>query len=186
MICLIEQYILDYINKNDYDYTREIGRYWATDIYSIENGYLKPESFFEKSDFNPYVCRMIISGIAMENMLSKILDRCNVDCKKQEKRIIDITDEISLVVKPDYVFNDKVWETKYPFKLKEWNVIPDRYKFQLECEYRAFELPVFLGMFYNPFNVKFIEYKPCNQRWLDIKTMLIDFHSKLKKEVKNE
>lgn len=177
---MLDDYVLDYVNNDGYESIREVGRYWATDLNSIDKGYLKPESFFEKSCFNRYVCGMILSGVAMENMLSKIIGKCDSDCKMQEKKVISISGEIDLVVKPDYVFSDRVWETKFPFHLKDWKVIPDRYKFQLECEYRAFNLPVFLGMFYNPFNVKFIEYEPCNKRWLDIKMMLTDFHERLK------
>lgn len=100
----------------------------------------------------------------------------------QEKRVLKITPEIELVVKPDFIFPDYVLETKYPFSIIKPGVIPEKYKMQLECESRAFNKPVYLGLFSVPFNVTFIEYTPSDYRWRKIKRILIDFDKKVREQ----
>jgi len=116
--------------------------------------------------------------------LSKIFEKREVDCQAQAKNVLHITDEIDLVVKPDYVFPDYIVETKFPFSSINPMEVPQRYVHQLECEYQAFApRRVFLGVFSVPFNVSFIEYIPSSRRWTNIKKTLIDFHEQLKKQV---
>lgn len=176
----LDDILFKYINKNKY--SRQVGRYWATDINSIKRGYLTPQSFFEKSDIGIDGCRMILTGQASEDMLTRVFEETGVDFKAQEKKVLPITDEIDLVVKPDYVFPDWVLETKFPFSQSGPQKIPQRYCYQLECEHRAFERPVFLGKITAPFNVEFIPYKPSKRRWNNIQKTLKQFHEDVKKE----
>jgi len=178
----LEKILSEHINKSKPKYTRELGRYWATDINSIKKGYLTPDNFFVSKDINIDGVRMILTGMAYEDMLTKIFKEGGVDCSPQEKKVMKITEEIDLVVKPDYVFPDFVVETKYPFSVMKPNSIPDRYKYQLECEYRAFERPVYLGTFSAPFNVTFTLYHPSKNIWKNIQKTLVDFHEQLKKK----
>ena len=175
----IDKVLSAYFNDKP-KYTRTVGRYWATDAGNIKKGYLTPESFFESSDIEMKGVRMILTGMAYEDMLTKIFKTQNVDVKCQEKRVMKLNDEMDLVVKPDYVFPEFVVETKYPFSMVKQGVIPKRYEYQLECEYRAFQLPVYIGIFSTPFSVNFIPYKQSNYRWQNIQKTLTKFHKEVK------
>ncbi len=176
----INEIVKKWVNSDKEKEPRKLGRYWTGDINSILKGYTTPENFFEKGEeIDESGVRMIVSGIASERMLTTIFQDMNVSCKFQEKREIKITEEITLVVKPDYLFEDFLLETKHPFKL--FDNIPDRYNFQLEAYYRGFYLPVYLGVFSHPFNVKLMTFIPSKSRWKKICNTLIEFHEKLKK-----
>jgi len=198
----------DFINSNPHP--RILGRFWASEIFAIQKGYLKPEDFFKNDPIDLSGCRKISSGIAYEEYLSKIFlergilpemkDRNKITelkakleetlkeskldelleinlIPKQEKKILKISDEVSLVVKPDFVFPDKIVETKYVFR---WDgEIPERYKPQLEAEFQAFKKPVYLGRFETPFSLKFYKYVPSSKRWENIKKTLLDFYEKI-------
>ena len=174
-----------FVNKPDPKHKpRRISRYWATDCYKIKKGYLTPENFFTKSHIDVRGTKMILAGIMAEDMLSKIYEDMGVDCRageNQVKQIIQITPEIELVVKPDFVFPDKVIETKFPFASHTKGEIPDRYKDQLECEYRLLERPTYAGFFSVPFDVELVVYKESERRWNNIQKNIIAFDSALKK-----
>ena len=176
----IDEILHQYVNQDNVE--RKLGRYWASDIYGILKGYVTPENFFTKKPIDMYGVRMILTGKANELMLEKILTEMKIDFEPQVKKEIQLTDEIVLVIKPDFVFKDFIVETKYPFS--PFQEIPPRYNFQLECYYRGFYLPVYLGKFSSPFNLEFIEYVPSKRRWTRIKKVLMDFHEKLKQRSK--
>lgn len=172
----------DFVNHQGEEiHKRQLGRYWSTDVGSIKKGYLTAEKFFEPRTIDSNGVRMVLTGMAMEDMLTKIFHARKVDCKTQEKKIIKINDEIELVVKPDYIFPEFVIETKFPFSSFNPTEIPDRYNYQLECEYQAF-MPkrIYLGVFTIPFNLTMIEYIPSSKRWANIKKIITDFHNELK------
>ena len=175
----INKILTGYITRNDFK--RQIGRYWSSEVEYIRKGYVTVENFNEPKQFDINSTRLILTGMAMENQLTDIFLKQKVDCEYQSKIVMHINREIDLVVKPDFVFPDFVVETKYPFSIVKQGEIPIRYNYQLECEYRAFEKPVYLGVFSVPFNVQFVEYKPSNRRWNNIKRVLVDFHHELKK-----
>ena len=174
----IDDIILSYINKDKYN--RKLGRYWATDIYSIKKGYTTPENFFKSNDIGIDGCKMILTGKANEEILTKLFKKMKVDFIPQDKKEIKINKEIILVVKPDFVFPDYIIETKYPFSMTKTKKIPERYYDQLEAEYRAYNKTVYLGLISSPFNVVLLEYTPSKRRWNNIQKLLIDFHDKLK------
>jgi len=176
----VDKVLSGYFNDKP-TYARKVGRMWATDAGNIKKGYLTPENFFESKKIEMSGVRMILTGMSYEDTLTKIFKDQKVDVKCQEKKVMKITDEIDLVVKPDYVFPDFVLETKYPFSIVKEGTIPDRYNYQLECEYRAFELPVYLGVFSTPFAVNFIPYKASDRRWANIQRTLKKFHEEVKK-----
>lgn len=159
---------------------REKGRYWASDIYSIIKGYTTPKNFFEQKEIDIRGARNIISGIAFENILKDIYDRCEIKYKAGDeiKREIKIDKDIVLVVKPDFEFDNWVLETKYPtMKRKE---VPEWYLYQLEAEHRATNKNVKLGLFSYPFSIQYVDYKPDDKRWELIQKTLINFHNKIK------
>lgn len=171
-----------YYNDDREEHERKIGRYWASDIYSILKGYLKPKNFFNKKPIDLKGAGMIATGEAFEDKLKKIFDVVDIDYEYQAKKEIQIDDDIVLVVKPDFVFEHAVLETKFPFRSFPLNTegIPERYLYQLECEYRAFYLPVYLGVFTIPFNLTTIEYIPSKLRWKKIIRTLRDFDKELR------
>jgi len=172
-----------YVNR-EREKGREIGRYWSSEINSIKGGYLKPKDFFVKKPIDQKGVGMILTGIAMEDMQEKIWRTMKVDFKygDEVKKEVKIGDEITLVVKPDFVFEKFILETKYPFSLFPLTTkgIPARYCYQLEAEYRAFNKPVYLGVFSIPFKLELIPFIPSEKRWNNIKKILTNFHQDLK------
>jgi len=161
---------------------RKIGRLWSSEIQGIKAGYVTPQNFFEEKEKNMNSCRMILTGIAMEDMLTKIFTAQKVDVVPQEKKEVRINDEIVIVVKPDFVFPNMVIETKFPFSMSESKKIPERYLYQLECTHQAYpDRKVYVGLFSVPFNLELIEYVPSHRRWKNIETLVVGFHKELKK-----
>jgi hypothetical protein len=179
--------LIKYINKDKHP--RVLGRYWATDIYKIIIKQLTPENFFNPEPIaNTEAIGRMLDGMANEMLLKDIYDYCNVSYKygKNILREMKIDDEITLVVKPDFEFPDWIAEMKNPVRERE--EIPDWYIYQLECEYRACNKPVKLGVFVHPFDVHYIDFVPDDKRWEKIVKTLKEFHAKLKqlKVDKNE
>jgi hypothetical protein len=116
-------------------------------------------------------------GIAMEDFLNKVFKEMKVDCIPQPKKEIQIQDFV-LVVKPDLQFPDFIVEIKSPNRL--YDDIPVWWVYQLEAEYRAFYLPVYLWQVYHPFSVKQTAFTPSKYRWNKIIKALVEFHTKLK------
>lgn len=157
----------------DEKYPREIGRYWASDVKSIVGGWLTPENFFERTEMNLQSCKNVLTGIALEELYEKALTYSKIAHEWNKKYELKIEDFV-VVVKPDFVFKDRVEECKYI-------VSGDytKYEYQLECEYRATNLPVFYTIFETPFDWKHIPFEPSDERWEFIKATLSDFHKKL-------
>jgi len=173
--------ILDFLNRGDKK-SREVGRYWSSEIHAILKGYLTPQSFFDAKEIDSIGAARILSGMAFESMLHLVYKKQNIKYEKGGKKELQITPEITLVVKPDFIFEDRVIETKFPERLPEKkNEVPDKYKYQLECEYQAYKLPVVLGLFSHPFSVEFIPYKNSERRWSNIVKGLVAFHEELVK-----
>lgn len=174
----IDDIITSFVNQGS-DHKRSVGIYWASEVNQIIKGYLKPENFFDRGKIDLDGAKMISSGIAMENMLTKIFEKTGVECQTQVRKEIEIARGIKLIVKPDYIFKNFVLETKFPFR--PFDEIPTRYQFQLECEYRSCFLPVYLGVFSNPFNVRLLSFTPSKARWRKITNFLIEFDKELRK-----
>jgi hypothetical protein len=181
----VDDILSDFVNrKGERKYSRQVGRYWASDVGSIKGGYLTPENFFKSAPIDMRGCKMILTGVAFEDCLTKIFKARDIDCETQVKEVLKINDEIDLVVKPDYVFPNMLIETKFLFSSMRPGEIPQRYNYQLECEYRAFQpRNVYLGVFSIPFNVTLIEYTPSKRRWTNIQKTLIKFHEELKNQM---
>ena len=168
----ISNLLQNYINR-DTGHKKIIGRYWASELSSIFGGYLKAKDYLEKKKItNP---GMILTGIANEDMLTKILKEMKVDFQEQVKLELKIKD-ITLVVKPDFVFKDMIWETKHAFSGKY-----DKYKYQLEAEYRATNKKTYLGILKTPFDLELLEYIPNDNLWEEIQEKLYAFHKEVLK-----
>ena len=174
----INQLMKNYVHREHKE--RVYGRYHASEIGSIMGGWKKPEDFFKPNKIELKGCKMILVGCAMEDQLTKIFKYNKVDCKTQLKRVIKIDEEISIVVKPDYIFDDFIIETKFPFS-EISSEVPDRYKAQLECEHRAFKKKVYLGVLTSPFDLRLLPYKESDKLWQEIQEVLKVYHKKVKK-----
>jgi hypothetical protein len=166
----INKIFLEYINKPR-GHKKEIGRYWASELGSIIHGYLKPADYLKEKKIKDY--GMILTGIANENMLTNILKEMNVDFQEQVKFELKIKD-IILVVKPDFVFKNMVWETKHAFT-KNY----EKYKYQLEAEYRATNKITYLGILKTPFDLDLLKYNPSDKLWQEIQDKLYSFHEQV-------
>lgn len=174
----INDLISKFVNKEQEP--RKVGRYNSSELYAIIKGYFRPSQFFEGRQVDKQGASLIVSGIAAEDILTKIFKETGADCEFQVKKEIQI-DEIVLVAKPDFVFKDFVLEVKCPDPNNVPDSIPEKWLYQLESYHRAFNKDVFLGVITNPFSVKQYKYVPNDERWEKIKTALQDFHSKVKK-----
>jgi hypothetical protein len=178
----ISQIIYDYYNKPK-EHKREIGRYWASDINSIRGGWLTPSNYFKQKPINKWSQNNIFWGCAGEAELAKIFKEQGIKFETQIKKELQIEDFI-LVVKPDFITEEFVMETKCP--ANETKGIPDKWLDQLEAEYQAFKKPVYLGIL-NKSGDKIINtylYKPNEERWSEIIKILISFHKRLCKTQK--
>jgi len=156
---------------------REIGRYWASDLYSIKGKYLNTANFFKEKVIDETGATNIFFGVALENELTRKLKELNIDIQPQFKKELKFGD-ITLVVKPDFV-SDICIECKCPVKPLE--NIPERYKYQLEAEYRATLKTTYLLSFQRP-SFRMFKYEQSDERWLEIQELLINFNNRLIKK----
>ena len=174
--------LTEYINR-DTGHERKVGRYWASDIWSIRKGYLTVNKFFDKKPIDEQGAMNILSGIFFEDGFEKMLVEMGIEHDYNPKEEMEI-DDFVLVVKPDFVFPKCIVETKAPMKITK--EIPEKWTDQLELEHRAFNKPVYLGVFGNNFSRRFsidnYKYTPDKGRWEDIQNLLRDFHKKLIKK----
>lgn len=170
-----DELFLAFVNREQ-GHERIIGRYWASEISSIRKGYLKPQDFFKKKEIDLQGAKNILSGIAFERQFKEILWETGKEFQEPTKEL-KIGKDIIIVVKPDFLFKDKVLETKFPVSLTK--EIPEKWKDQLECEYRAFKKPTYLGIFSHSFDIGYFRYEPSKERWESIQEIIKDFHSEL-------
>lgn len=176
----LNEILVNYINRDKEEKElRKIGRYWSSEIYAIIKDELTPENFFEKKVIDEYGAKCISGGIADENFYTKMFQEMNIECQFQVKKEIQINKEITLVVKPDFIFKDFIAEMKSPNRIH--SEIPIWWQYQLECEYRGFYLPVYLWQVFRPLTIKQLSFTPSKFRWNKIVRTLIEFHEKLKK-----
>ena len=179
----LSELLLKYHNQKEEE-PRQIGRYYASELYKIIKGEITPENFFEKKVIDERSCKFICEGLAVEDFLTKVFTETGVDFEPQVKKEIQITDEIVLVAKPDFCFKTFIAELKRPNEIKE--EIPVWWAYQCEAYYRAFYLPVHLWQWYYPCGIKELIYVPSKWRWDKIKTTLVQFHNNLKKVEANK
>ena len=143
------QLLLDCVNQS---HPRQIGRYYASEIYQIIKGYLQPKNFFTSKPIDLTGAKNILRGEAYETQFKEVLEANKIKFRYGDeiKREIQLTEEVVLVVKPDFEFEDFVIETKYP--TTSITTIPEKWEYQLEAEYRATNKKVYLGIFSDPFN----------------------------------
>jgi len=172
--------LVSFVNREKKE--RELGRYWATDIYKIVNRYLTPNNFFAKQKINLWGAENILVGEAMEEKLHEIFQFNKGLYEYQQKKVINI-DDIELVAVADFNFKSKILETKFPDK-PMGNVVPDKWKYQLEVLHRVFLKPVSLVIMRKHPLYTEVKYEPNDQLWEYIQDTLKVFHKKLCQNIK--
>lgn len=166
--------IKNYINARE-RHERKIGRYWASDLYSILTGRMKVEDFLKDETKNLLSCGNIIRGEEKESTLKKIYDFNKLDYQYQVKKIKKHKD-FEIVVVCDFLFKDMVLEIKSPRKeveeIKPWHMP------QLEVQYRVFKRPICIGYITDWPWVKYYNYIPSDKFWQLILDKVEEFHNK--------
>ncbi len=171
------QVIQQYLNREGEP--RKFGRYYASELYGIMKGETKPEDFSKKREIDEMGSKYISEGIAIEDYITKVFKEMKVEVECQDKKEIQITDEIVIVAKPDFNFGTFLAELKRPARV--WDEIPIKWVYQLESYYRGFYLPTYLWQIFYPCSIKQLFYTPSEIRWKKIKRVLCEFHEELKK-----
>ncbi len=173
----ITDIIVEYVNRENK--SRDLGRYFSSELYGIMKGYVKPKDIFDKKPIEEYGCKLISEGVAIEDYLNKIFEEMKVPVKMQEKEVISINDEITIVAKPDYLFKTCIKDLKRPRDVCD--KFPDKWAPQMEVYYRTFNLPVAVWQVQYPITITELKYVPSDKLWEEIKVKLINFHEKVKK-----
>lgn len=177
----IKENINNFYNK-ERDKKREIGRYYASELWYIYKGYTNPTNFFKQKEVDKNGQANMFRGSAMEGMLCSILNEEKVDFKTQTKLELNITSDIIISGKLDFDFPEFIVETKCPDK--EIYEVPDKWKMQMEFYHRATGKKVYLGIFYKNGEeiIRFFPYEPSDELWETIKTMITTFNEKVVKK----
>lgn len=181
----LNDYIVAWANRDTGHAPRQVGRYYASELYKIEKGYLKPSNYFDKRAIDEEGAHNILEGVMSEDALTKVFTDMKVDVKCQDKTEIQIDEEVVIVTKPDFVFPQMVYEVKSPqergAEIIRAGGIPPWYCNQLEAYYRSYYKSIFFcGVLHTPLHYKQIEYTPSKGRWNAIIDSVMEFHSKLK------
>lgn len=169
-----QELFYNYVNRKDRP-PRQKGYFWASEVGSIIKGYLLPSDFFKNKKIDKAGQSNIISGQAFEAEFKRILEHNEIPFKHEPRYEIKF-DDITITVKPDFEFADKVIETKFPVRLATDEEYLERYQYQLELEHRATNKKVYLGIFTHPFDLHLVEFSPDIARFNKIKEALKDFN----------
>jgi len=189
-----------YTNR-DQGYERKAGYYYCSEVNKMRpksRFKLTPKNFFEKRDIEEIGSSRIERGNAYEAHFERMLVASKTPHRYEPKKYCVINtetlaevwtlvndekpeikeNELCLTVKPDFVFPNRIIETKAPERPP--TSVPEYYKDQLCAEQQAFGLPTYLGVFVAPFDLITHRYEPELTRWKEIKIIVRDFHAKLK------
>lgn len=185
---LLSEKKFNYLNRiGEPTKERVFGRYNSSELGSIIKKYKSAINHFkvdhiQNSERFPNQVDTVLTGMFIEDGYNKMFKN---DCKcgdKQSKYEYKINDEITIVVKPDFEWEDRVWEMKCP--VEPVYEIPKKWKYQLEMEYRATlkDVYLFVVMVGNGKLVEtLIPYTPSDETFNEIKTNIIRYHELIKK-----
>jgi hypothetical protein len=172
----INELAIKWLNDDKGHKPREAGRFYATDIYKIRQGYLKPKDFFTKKNIKgDTALELITKGVALEDFLIRLLTESKAKFQYHEKTEIDLGDFV-ISMEMDISLKDKVIECKYP--RERCYMIPDRYIDQMTAYFMATKKDVYLCEF--PFPVRLWKLEPDMKRWKENLGLLKVFNEQLK------
>ena len=179
----IKEHIEHHFNKPR-DKQREIGKFHASEIWSIYKGYTNPTNFFKQKPADKQGMKNMALGVALEDWLNKVLTEEGVEFVDQERFELEVAPGVWISGKTDFSFPDHILETKCPHDLVKG--IPDKWRFQMECYHRASGKPVYLGVFDKSNEteeiISFYKYEPNDAIWETIKETVTIFNNKLIKK----
>lgn len=170
---ILKELLDNYVNKEPRE--RKKGFFYASEVSAIIKGYLKPDQFYENRKIDQRGIANVISGQAFEAEFKRILEHNKVSFKHEPRYEVKF-DDITITVKPDFEFEDKVIETKFPVSLATDEQYLERYAHQMELEHQATGKKVYLGIFEHPFRLTLVPYKPSEERFEEIKKVLKTFN----------
>ena len=171
----LNKLISNFVNRDNHP--RVKGRYNSSELFNICKGKVTPKNFNKPRNIDDKGVQLISRGIASEDYLTKVFTEMEIDCESQAKKVIDISEGITLVAKLDFLFKDRIIEVKHPSRT--FTEIPPWYQYQCEAYYRAYNLPVYVWEISEPFNITQLVFTPSQKRWDEIQEKLITFHKKL-------
>lgn len=154
---------------------RTLGRYNASELYSILIGEITPQNFFKGREKDKKSSWNIFWGITIEEALKNIFR----DWEWQAKQELKI-DDFVISCKADFINEQKVLEVKCPRRLP--HSIRKYHQPQLEAYSRAFNRKVEI-MYINRDNYRIFPYKPDERYWEMIIEKLREFHKELSKSI---
>ena len=172
-----DELLVAYCNRET-GHTRKVGQIWASDLYNIIQKKVVPANYFKREPIKLEGVRNILSGIAFEKQWEEVLLANGVKHEYNKRLVYALGDDLELIIRPDFIFEDRVVETKFP--VREHDDIPAWYAYQMEAEFRVTGLPVFAGYFSHPFDIKFKKFEPLDSRWDKIKKAVYEFDEQLK------
>jgi len=181
----IFQRIKEYYEKEQKE--REIGRYYASEVYDIVSGELKPEFFFERKKVDNLAIERMTIGQAQHEFLEKILQ----DHEIEKKVEIEIEKGCKIVGKIDALKDNVPKELKTTGSLERIVRPYPSHLYQLECYLRGLKECKEGWITYiqrGGWSSKNFKVRRCENRWKDIVSKVKEFHQKLlewqKKKVK--
>ena len=172
------QLIQAYLTRDKDKHQRFVGKFSASDLSSIMGGYMTPKNFFAEKKINALSAKKMITGIILEDGLTRLLENANIDFKSQQRYEIPIDDFI-VVAKTDFEFGGAIYETKWTEKTIDQAM--ETYQWQLQLQWEATKKPVYLTKISIPFDLRAYKFEPSEERFEHIKTTLRWFHGELKK-----
>lgn len=158
---------------------REIGRYYASELYNIMTGKLNEKNYFEPKKYTADLLVNFSRGEMGEDFWTKLYETIKgkfISQVKKERRILG--KEYSIICKVDLEFEDRILEIKCPNYLPD--DICDYHKPQLEAYYRTFYKPVQIFYFdVKTFDYRSYIYKPEKKFWRQILSKVDNFHNLL-------
>jgi hypothetical protein len=160
---------------------RKKGRIHSSEVSSIIKGYLKPEDFYKVKPVDAQGRKNILTGFAFERQEKEILEYNKLEFIWNEPKETIKIDDFEIVAVPDFHFKDYIIECKCPQRKGTPEDYLERYKHQLEIQYRIFKKPIKLMIGKMPFEVEYLlDYKPSKKTWEEIKTKVGQFHKNVK------
>ena len=125
-------------------------------------------------------CRNILEGELREEALKVLFETNGVEFDDQPKVVLELGGGIQLVVTADFLFpEDHILECKAPKELPEQ--IREYNKYQLEAQWRAFQLPIYIGYFQERFSRRIYKYEPNDVLWTQMIRKLRELHDEVLK-----
>ena len=160
---------------------KEIGRFYASNLWAILNNRIPPEKYFEVEEKTPQELWKMNSGVLMHK---GIQDLFGFEEKKYEL-LIQKEPKIVIVCKIDLEKDGKIYEFKTRDDIS-FDYLPPWYCYQIECYLRAKQLDEIELWVINLSGRKKYIYKKNDALWNNIQRGIIEYDKKLRELYGNQ